>query len=111
MLMKISVRCLHNYMIKPSKNDGLVSVVDSVTQKLLIIDKTLRLFIPPQVRKMTPKLRHICGCELYIISKYMQIDLNIFINIYKIIMLGDILSTVYLVIQSMYITKIIISRW
>ena len=39
---------------------------------------TLRLFIPPQVCKMTPILRQICGCEICIISKYVQIDLNIF---------------------------------
>ena len=54
-----------------------MSVLDSVTQKLLIIDKKLRSFIPPQVRKMTPKLHQICGCEICIIPKYMQIGLNI----------------------------------
>ena len=27
---------------------------------------------------MTPKLRQICGCELCIITKYMQINLNRF---------------------------------
>ena len=76
--MGISVRYLHNYMIKPSDNGGLASVVYSVTQKLLIIDTTLRLFIIQKVRKMTPKLRQICGCELCIITNYVYIDLNIF---------------------------------
>ena len=53
--MEIYVGDIHNDMIKPYKNGGLMSVVDSVTHKLLISDKTLRSFIPPQVQKMTPK--------------------------------------------------------
>ena len=56
----------------------MVSVVDPVTQKLMISDTTLRSFIPPQVRKMTNKLRHICRCELCVVPKDMHIDLNIF---------------------------------
>ena len=75
--MDIYVRDLHNDTIKPSKNSGLESVVDSATHKVLISDKTLRLFIPPQVRKITPKSCQICGCELFIIPKDIQIDLNI----------------------------------
>ena len=77
MSMEISVRYVHNDMIKPFNNGGLMNVVDSMTHKVMISDTTLRLFIPSQVRKMTPKLRQICGCELCIITKYMQIYLNI----------------------------------
>ena len=54
MLLDISVRGLYNDMIKPSGDGELDSVVDLATNKLLIIDTTLRSFIPPQVRKMTP---------------------------------------------------------
>ena len=50
MLMEISVRVLHNDMIKPSENGGLSIVVDYVTHKLPISYTTSRLFIPPQVR-------------------------------------------------------------
>ena len=57
MLMDISIRDLHNDMIKPSENVDLDIVVDSATQKFLISGTTLRFFIPPIVRKMTPKLR------------------------------------------------------
>ena len=46
-------------MIKTYDNGGLVIVVDSVTHKLLISDTELRSFIPPQVRKMNPKLHQI----------------------------------------------------
>ena len=61
MLMDISARYLHNDMIKPSENGGLESVVNSVKQRFLIIDRTLRLFIPPQVCKPNPILHQICG--------------------------------------------------
>ena len=67
--MEIFVRYLQNDMIKPSENDGLEIVVDYVTHKLLISYTTLSMFKPPQVRKMTPKLRQICGCDLFIIPK------------------------------------------
>ena len=76
--MDISVRNIHNDMIKPSDNGGLESVVDSVTHKLLIIDTTIGSFIPPQVWKMTPRLRQICGCWISIIAKDMKIDFKIF---------------------------------
>ena len=54
-----------------------MSVVDSATKKLLIKYTALRYFIPPQISKMTHKLRHICRYELCIIPKDTQLDLNI----------------------------------
>ena len=41
-LIDISFRYLHNDMIKPSENGWLASVVDYVTQKVLIIYTILR---------------------------------------------------------------------
>ena len=76
--MEIYVRYIHNDMVKPNDNCGLESVVYSVTQKVLIIDTSLRLFIPPQVWKLTPRLRQIFGCDIFIVPKDMKIDLNIF---------------------------------
>ena len=70
--MEFYVRDLHNDKIKLSYNGGVVSVFDSVTHKVLISDTILRLFITPQVRKMTPKLRQICRCEIFIIPKDIQ---------------------------------------
>ena len=78
--MDISVRDIHNYMIKPSDNSGFQIVADSVTQKFLISDTTLRLFISPHVIKMTPVLCQICGCEICIIPKDIYIYLNGFIT-------------------------------
>ena len=80
MLSDISVRDLHNDMIKKYDNCGLASVVDFMTKKLLISDTIKRSFILPQVRKMTPKLRQICRYELCIITKDMYTDLNRFIK-------------------------------
>ena len=74
--MEISVRDLHNDTIKVIKNSGLKSLIDYVTHILLISDTLLRSFIPPQVCKITPKLCHICGCELCVIPKDVKIDLN-----------------------------------
>ena len=74
--MGISVRGLQKDMIKSFENGELASVVDSVTQKLLISDTTLRSFIPPQVRKRTTKLRQNCGYEICIITKDIQVDFN-----------------------------------
>ena len=76
--MEISVQDLHNDMIKPYQNDGLAIVVEYVTEKILISDTILRSFILPQICKMTPKLCHICGCEICIIPKGIQLYLNIF---------------------------------
>ena len=45
--MDNSVRDIQNDTIKPSDNGGLDSVVDSVTNKVLISDTKLRSFIPP----------------------------------------------------------------
>ena len=56
----------------------MASVVDSAKHKFLISDTTLWSFIPPQVRKMTPRLHQICVCEFCIIPKDIQIDLNRF---------------------------------
>ena len=78
--MDIYARDPQNDRSKTFENDGLMSVVDYVTQKFIISVTTLRSFIPPQVRKITPKSRQICGYELCIIPKDMHIYLNIFIT-------------------------------
>ena len=78
--MELYVSYLHSDMIKQYDNGGLESVVDSVTQKYLINYTTLRSFIPPQVRKITPILRQICGYQLCIIPKDLHNGLNIFIT-------------------------------
>ena len=69
-----------NDTIKLSDNVGLESVVDSATHKLLISDTTLRSLIPLKVSKTIPNVCHICGREICIILKDIQIYLNILIT-------------------------------
>ena len=76
--MEILVRYLHNDMIKPYDDFGLYSVFGSVENEVLIIDTTLRSFIPTQVHNITPRLRQIFRCDIFIVTKDMHIDLNIF---------------------------------
>ena len=76
--MEIYARYIHNDMIKPSDDGQLESIVDSVKNKFLIIDTTLRSCILPQVYKMNPRLHHICGCDICMIPKYINIYLNRF---------------------------------
>ena len=64
--------------MNPFDNDGLKNVVDSVKNEILISDITLRSFITQQCCKMTTRLCQICGYELCIIPKDMQIDFNRF---------------------------------
>ena len=98
-------------MITPFDNNKLASVVDYVTHKEFISNTTLRLFIQPQVSKRTNKLRQIWGCDICIIPKDLQIDLNIF----RTILITDLqqksirrhtYTTVYLLLQVICITKI-----
>ena len=84
--MNVSVRYIHSDIIKPSENGGLESEVDSATHKFLISDTALRSFIPPQLRKMTHKLRQVCGCELCILSK----DIYTYLNRYRKILVTDL---------------------
>ena len=62
---KVLIRDLDNDIIRPFQNGGLGIVVDSVTRK-----------VHHMFQKMTPKLGRIFGYELCIIPKDMQIDLN-----------------------------------
>ena len=78
MSMDIYVRDLQNGMIKPSVNGGLASLTDFVTQEVLISDTTFGSFITQNVCTMTPELRQICGCEICVIQKDVNIDLNTF---------------------------------
>ena len=63
-------------MVKPYENSALKTIVYSVMQKSLIIDTSLRSFIPPQVWKITPRLRQICVYDLCRTPMDIQIYLN-----------------------------------
>ena len=75
-----------NDTIKLSDNVGLESVVDSATHKLLISDTTLRSLIPLKVSKTIPNVCQICGREICIILK----DIQIYLNIIRTILVTDL---------------------
>ena len=62
-LIEISIRELHDDLIKPPPT-GLPEVYDINKELLLISESTLRSFIPPKMRAMSPAQRQICGCEI-----------------------------------------------
>ena len=52
-------------------------IFKEICGEVQISDTTLRFFKPQKFRKLTPRLRQICGCELCIIPKDIQIRLII----------------------------------
>ena len=61
-LTQISIRELHNDLIK-SKNEGGISEVWN-GNKLLVSDTGLRYIIPLNIKKSTPRYKQIYGCEV-----------------------------------------------
>ena len=77
-LIQISIRELHNDLIK-SKNEGGLSEVWN-GNKLLVSDTDLRYIIPVNVKKFTPRYKQMCGYEVCIQAKQLQSSLNAWIN-------------------------------
>ena len=59
-LIQISIRELHNNLIKSKKEGGLDEVCNG--KKLLVSDTGLIYMIPINVKKFTPRYKQICGC-------------------------------------------------
>ena len=66
-LIQISIRELHNDLIKSKNEGGLDEVWNG--KKLLVSDTGLRYMIPINVKKFTPRYKQICGCEVCIQAK------------------------------------------
>ena len=66
-LIQISIRELHNDLIKSKNEGGLDKVWNG--KKLLVSDKSLRYMIPINVKKFTPRYKQICRCEVCIQAK------------------------------------------
>ena len=65
---------MHNYLISKT-NSGLKEVYEN-NDKVLISDTALRSLIPPNIKKMSDKYKEMCGCEICIMAKSHQSDLN-----------------------------------
>ena len=69
LLLHTSVRELHNDLIKSEKLGGLPTVWTWDKKKLLVSDTVLRHLMPRQVKKITPRYKQMCGCEVCIHCK------------------------------------------
>ena len=68
LLLQISVRELHQDLVKPPPT-GLSEVYCKTTNKLLVSERYLRNMLPPQLRSMTSSQKQMCGCEVCTIMK------------------------------------------
>jgi hypothetical protein len=75
LLLPISIRELHNDMLLPPDEGGFKEAWDE-TGNVRISDTALRALLPEQARKMTPRHKQMCGCEVCIQIRYHQNDLN-----------------------------------
>ena len=72
LLLSISVRELHNNMVK------LLDVAKSPAGDVLISDTKLRQILPKQIRRMSKRHKEMCGCIFCLGMRYYQSDYNRF---------------------------------
>ena len=76
LLLECSMRQLHNELIAPPDDGGLLGARNSDTNYVIISDTMLRDLSPPQLTPMTDNDKIMCGCAIYNNSKYLQELLN-----------------------------------
>jgi hypothetical protein len=67
-LLQISVRELHNDLLKPVEEGGF-EFAYTEDGKVLISDTMLRSLLPKEMRRMTERHKQMCGCETCIIGR------------------------------------------
>ena len=67
-LLQVSVRELHNSLISNTNDGGLKDARDE-DSKIIIINSTLSLLLPPQLKQMSARYKIMCGCECFISDK------------------------------------------
>jgi hypothetical protein len=75
LLLQISIRELHNDMLLPPDQGGFAEAWDE-RGAARISDTALRALLPEQARKMTPRHKQMCGCEVCIQIRSLQQSLN-----------------------------------
>ena len=63
---------LHNDIIAPPENGGLLRARHVDTNDVIISDTMLRSLAPLQLRPMTDNQKMMCGCDICNTSKYME---------------------------------------
>ena len=74
-LLEISFREPHNDMNKPVTKGGLEGAIDD-DGKQILSDTMLRSLLPTNMRRMTERHKMMCGCEVCITPKRLQLTLN-----------------------------------
>ena len=74
LLREVSVRELHNDLIKPVEEGGLACA--RVDGKVIISDTALRYLLPAQLKRMTQRHKQMCGCETCLTPRSLQESLN-----------------------------------
>ena len=75
LLLQISIWELHNDMLLPPDQGGFKEAWDE-TGNARISDTALRALLPEQARRMTPRHKQMCGCEVCIQIRSLQQSLN-----------------------------------
>jgi hypothetical protein len=75
LLLQISIRELHNDMLLPLDQGGFADAWDE-NGNVRISDTALRALLPEQARRMTPRHKQMCGCEVCIQIRSLQQSLN-----------------------------------
>ena len=74
LLRQVSIRELHNDLVSRG-NKGLPELWNN-NNNLLVSDTSFRSLIPPHIKYMTTKYKQMCGCEIFVMIKNLQNDLN-----------------------------------
>ena len=61
LLLRVSVRELHNILASDPNDGGLKDARDEYG-KIIISDSTLRSLLPPQLKQMPARYKIMCGC-------------------------------------------------
>ena len=69
------MRELHNDLIKTPEQEGLEGAVND-SGEIIIRDTALRAHLPKNLKKMTPRYKQICCCEICAIPKSLTLSLN-----------------------------------
>jgi hypothetical protein len=76
LLLECSMRQLHNELIAPPDQGGLLGARHHESNDVIISDTMLRSLVPPELRPMTDQHKIMCGCTICNTSKYLQTSLN-----------------------------------
>ena len=71
LLLKVSVREIHNSLVSDPNSGGLNDTRDE-DGKIIISDSTFRSLFLPQFKQMSAHYKIVCGCECCISAKSIQ---------------------------------------